>query len=143
MSRAEGGIAPLLQDFRRFAGARLWLALTLMLLGAFAEGFGILILVPLAAIATGTSSRFAALVDWAPPPSRLLLALLLFVAAMGAQSLLLYWRERELARLQSGYEASLRIRAAATLAKRGWAFASNVGQAGMKALLLTDVTRSA
>src|SRR5690349_23106902 len=115
MNRAEGGIAPLLQDFRRFAGARLWLALALMLLGAFAEGFGILILVPLAAIATGTSSRFAALVAWVPEQNRLLVALLLFVAAMGVRSLLLYWRERELARLQSGYEASLRIRAAATL----------------------------
>ena len=143
MSRAEGGVAPLLRDFQRFAGARLWLALGLMLLGAFAEGFGILLLVPLAAIATTTSSRFSALFDWVPGPTRLIVILLLFVAAMGLRSLLLYWRERELARLQSGYEASLRIRAAASLAQRGWAFASNVGQAGMQALLLTDVPRSA
>jgi hypothetical protein len=53
MSRAEGGIAPLLKDYRNFAGARLWLALALMLLGAFAEGFGILMLVPLAARPSG------------------------------------------------------------------------------------------
>src|SRR5690348_594146 len=145
MSR-DGGISGLLDDYRAFAGARLWLALGLMLLGAFAEGFGILMLVPLAAIATGgrqdTFARFANLMGAFTPEERLAVALAVFVAAMGARSLLLYWRERELARLQSGYEASLRLRAAATLAKRGWAFAGNIGQAGMQALLLTDVPRS-
>jgi ATP-binding cassette subfamily C protein len=143
MSRAEGGIAPLLRDYRDYAGARLWLALALMLLGAIAEGFGILMLIPLAAIATGTSSRFSFVLGWLPEQDRFVAALLLFVGFMGARSLLLYWRERELARLQSGYEASLRVRAAATLCERGWAFASTVGQAGMQALLLTDVPRSA
>ena len=142
MSRAEGGgVAPLLHDYRRFAGARLWLAFGLMLLGAFAEGFGILVLVPLAAIATG-ASRYASFLNGVPAQSRFVLVLLMFVAAMGVRSLLLYWRQRELTRLESGYEASLRIRAAATLARRGWTFASGVGQAGMQALLLTDVPRS-
>jgi len=144
MSRAKGGgIAPLLQDFKNYAGARLWVALGLMLLGAFAEGFGILMLVPLAAIATGTASRFSVFIDWLPPDGRFQLVLLLFVGAMGVRSLMLYWRGQELARLGSGYEASLRIRAATILAQRGWAFASGVGQAGMQALLLTDVPRSA
>ena len=145
MSRAGGSIAALLQDYRRFAGARLWLALALMLLGAFAEGFGILMLVPLATIAIGAqaSSRLAGLGEWLPGDQRFLLILTLFIGAMGARSLLLYWRERELARLQAGYEASLRLRSAATLARRGWDFASTIGQAGMQALLLTDVPRAA
>lgn len=148
MSRADGGgIAPLLQDYREFAGARLWLALALMLLGAFAEGFGILMLVPLAALAIGAGggvpTRLAFIADAIPPGSRFAVVLALFVAAMGARSLLLYFRERELARLQAGYEASLRLRAAATLAQRGWGFANQVGQAGMQALLLTDVPRAA
>ena len=138
-----GGIRQLLDDYRAFAGGRLWLALGLMLLGAFAEGFGILMLVPLAAIATGSESRFAGLTDWLPADQRFLAVLALFLAAMGARSLLLYWRERELARLQAGYEASLRLRAAATLARRGWAFAGTIGQAGMQTLLLTDVPRAA
>ncbi len=151
MSRAEGagGFAALFQDYRNFARGRLWLALALMLLGAFAEGFGILVLVPLAAIAIGGGngpgavSRLARLADWVPADNRLLAVLILFVGAMGARSLLLYLRERELARLQSGYEASLRLRAAAALAQRGWGFASRIGQAGMQALLLTDVPRAA
>jgi ATP-binding cassette subfamily C protein len=144
MNRA-GGISALLDDYRAFAGARLWLALALMLLGAFAEGFGILMLVPLAAIAMGSSTPpgLTRLVDWLPADQRFLGVLALFLAAMGARSLLLYWRERELAWLQAGYEASLRLRAAATLARRGWAFAGNIGQAEMQALLLTDVPRAA
>ncbi|MFL6793579.1 MAG: ATP-binding cassette domain-containing protein [Sphingomicrobium sp.] len=144
MSRGRA-ISALLDDYRGFAGARLWLALGLMLLGAFAEGFGILMLVPLAAIAIGNStpSNLARLADWLPADQRFPAVLAMFLAAMGARSLLLYWRERELARLQAGYEASLRLRAAATLAKRDWAFAGTIGQAGMQALLLTDVPRAA
>ena len=149
MNRAEGGIAALLTDYRDYAGARLWLALGLMLLGALAEGFGILVIVPLAAIAIGGASgpgllgQLGSLGNWLPANSRFLLILALFVGAMAARSLLLYLRDRELARLQSGYEAWLRLRAAATLARRGWSFASGIGQAGMQALLLTDVPRSA
>ncbi len=151
MSRAESdsAFAALFKDYRKFAGGRLWLVLALMLLGAFVEGFGILILVPLAAIAIGEGqgpgsvSRLARLADWLPPDSRFPSILALFVGAMAARSLLLFLRERELARLQSGYEASLRLRAAAALAQRGWAFASRIGQAGMQALLLTDVPRAA
>ena len=150
MSLAErGGISALLNDYRDYAGARLWLALALMVLGALAEGFGIVMLVPLAAVAIGAEAgsgllgEIAGVADALPAGHRLVAVLGLFVAAMGARSILLFLRERELARLQAGYEASLRLRAAATLARRGWGFASNVGQAGMQALLLTDVPRSA
>jgi ATP-binding cassette subfamily C protein len=149
MSGADrGALAALLTDYRRFAGARLWLALGLMVLGAFAEGVGILALVPLAALAVGGESAgslgvLTQLFEAIPAESRFALALILFVAAMGARSLLLYLRERELARLHAGYESSLRLRAAATLARRGWGFAAGMGQAGMQALLLTDVPRAA
>jgi ATP-binding cassette subfamily C protein len=68
---------------------------------------------------------------------------LLFVAAMALRSALIYARDVQLARLLSGYEASLRLRAATTLAARGWTFAGRIGQARMQSLLLTDVPRSA
>ncbi|MFL6751830.1 MAG: ATP-binding cassette domain-containing protein [Sphingomicrobium sp.] len=149
MSAAQGsGIKALLRDYRRYAGARLWLAFALMLLGALAEGFGILLIVPLAAIATGASGtsgpfgRLAGLAAALPPDRRLIAALGLFVGAMVVRSALVYLRQRLLARLQWGYEASLRLRAAATLAERGWTFASRVGQAGMQSLLLNDVPRA-
>ena len=145
MSRA--GVSALLKDYRQFAGARLWLALGLMLLGAFAEGFGILMLVPLA----GDRHRLDGGIGPSAPAGRL---------ASGRPALVaVSWRcsSRRWARgrccstgasaswpaLQAGYEASLRLRAAGTLARRGWGFASSIGQAGMQALLLTDVPRSA
>jgi ATP-binding cassette subfamily C protein len=142
---AERGLAALLQDYRQFAGARLWLALGLMLLGALAEGFGLLMIVPLASIAMGSDTpSLGPVADWASglnTGERLGLALALFVGAMAARAALLYARDLLTARLATGYEASLRLRAAATLARRGWTFASRVGQAGMQSLLLNDVPR--
>jgi ATP-binding cassette subfamily C protein len=147
MSPGSGsGVAALLRDYRAFAGARLWVALVLMLLGAVAEGFGLLMIVPLASIAMGSDTRLLGPVaDWGnllTPSQRLGVALALFVGAMAARSALLYARDLLIARLQTGYVSSLRLRAAATLARRGWTFASRVGQAGMQSLLLNDVPRA-
>ena len=146
MSRAEGGVRALLHDFASYAGGRLWAALGVMLLGAIAEGFGLLMIVPLASIAIGRGApAFSRLTSWAGTLSldqRFAAALALFVAAMAARSALLYARDLMTARLQAGYEASLRLRAAATLARRGWSFAARIGQAAMQSMLLSDVPRS-
>jgi ATP-binding cassette subfamily C protein len=140
------GIAALFHDYRRYAGGRLWLALATMLLGAIAEGFGLLMIVPLASIAIGSGEavvlRHAPCAVALTSDQRFGIALFMFLAAMAARSILLLVRDLELARLNTGYEASLRLRAAATLAARGWSFASRVGQAGMQSLLLNDVPRS-
>src|SRR5206468_99656 len=86
--------------------------------------------------------RFTPWLDAFSGDHRFLLALALFIGATTARSALLYARDIQLARLQAGYEASLRLRAAATLARRGWPFASKIGQAGMQSLLLTDASRA-
>ena len=147
MNRAEGsGFKALLTDYRRYAGARLWLALGVMLLAAVAEGFGLLMIVPLASAAIGTA--VAPAVRWVPftgqlsADQRFAGALAFFIAAMAGRSLLLFVRDVQIARLENGYEASLRLRSASTLAKRGWPFASHIGQAGMQSLLLNDVPRA-
>lgn len=142
---ATSALAALIRDYREFAWQRLWLALALMLLGALAEGFGLLMIVPLAAIAIGDASGAAGrILPWLsaiPADQRFAAALALFLIAMAARSLLLWARDVEAARLLSGYEAALKLRCAATLAGRGWSFAARVGQAGMQSLLLTDVPR--
>jgi ATP-binding cassette subfamily C protein len=74
---------------------------------------------------------------------RFLLTLALFVVAMSLRSILLFARDMLTTRLQAGHEASMQLRAAATLADRGWPFAASIGQAGMQALLLTDLNRAA
>src|SRR5581483_1820877 len=146
MSRAQpSGISALFSDYRKFAGARLWLSFALMILVALAEGFGLLMIVPLATIAMGGDPRLLRFAPWIQSWSsdeRFVVALALFVAAMAARSVLLLARDTLLARLEADYEASLRLRAAATLARRGWPFASSIGQAGMQSLLLNDVPRA-
>jgi ATP-binding cassette subfamily C protein len=146
LSRAQpGGIAALFRDYRHFVGKRLWLALALMILGALAEGFGLLMIVPLASIAIGGDSTFFRFAPWAAawsPDQRFLIALGAFVGAMAARSLLLFARDQLIARLAAEYEASLRLRAATTLAGRGWPFASRIGQGGMQSLLLNEVPRA-
>lgn len=147
MSRAQSsGFAALFQDYRCYAGARLWLALALMLLAAVAEGFGLLMIVPLASFAIGRdASDVFRILSWAAriaPDERFSIALLLFVGAMAARSILLFARDLRTARLSNGYEADLRLRAAATLAQRGWPFAAKVGQSGMQSLLLNDIPRA-
>src|SRR3954463_9164070 len=105
MSPGSGsGVAALLRDYRAYAGARLWAALALMLLGALAEGFGLLMIVPLASIATGEGSAWLSRFAFIPEDVRFLVALALFVAFMAARSLLLYAREVTLARLHADYE---------------------------------------
>jgi ATP-binding cassette subfamily C protein len=144
--KQASGLSALLQDYRHYAGPRLWVALVAMMLGAVAEGFGLLMIVPLASIAIGrgeaTLLRFAPWAAMLTPGQRFIIALLLFLIAMSARSLLLLVRDLELAKLGNGYENSLRLRAAATLARRGWSFAAQVGQAGMQSLLLNDVPRA-
>jgi ABC-type multidrug transport system fused ATPase/permease subunit len=140
------GFSALFRDYRRYAGARLWLVLAVMIFAAVAEGFGLLMIVPLASVAIGSGEstvfRFA---PWAAAliaDQRFAIALTLFLAAMAARSLLLFVRDLQLAALDAGYEASLRLRAAGTLASRGWPFAARIGQAGMQSLLLNDVPRA-
>ncbi|HKO13648.1 MAG TPA: hypothetical protein VJV22_16890, partial [Acidobacteriaceae bacterium] len=118
-----------------------------MLGGALAEGFGLLMIVPLATVAIqGGDSIVFRFAPWAASWSReqrFLVALALFLVAMALRSLLLLARNVLLQRLQAEYEADLRLRAAATLARRGWPFASRIGQSGMQSLLLNDVPRAA
>ncbi len=139
-------LAALIRDFSTFAGPRLWLAIGLMLAGALAEGFGLLLIVPLAAIALNQES---ALPDWIEGPLRELGAgadlggaIALFLVAMGLRSLLLFHRENLRAQLQTGYKSDLQLRAASTLAAGGWTKASRIGQAGMQSLLLNEVPRA-
>src|SRR5688500_8843324 len=109
MSRSPSKMLALYRDFYRFAGWRLWLALALMAGGALAEGVGLLLLVPLAAIALDQQSALPAWLE--APVGRLSAdaglggAIGLFLAAMGVRSLLLYWRDTMRSRLQTAYQS--------------------------------------
>ena len=125
----------LLDDVRRQLPRPLATAAALMAVGALAEGLGLLTILPLLTLATTPGND--------RPSKTFIAALALFVLIMSARAWLLFARDRAIARLENGYDASLRLRAAATLAERGWPFAATVGQAGMQTLLANDVPRTA
>lgn len=148
MTRGWQAGRALFADFRRQAGSRLLAAVALLVAGVAVEGIGILLLLPILAVAIddGTAVRelpifrefgaitadagFAGLVT-------------AFAAMMIGRAVLLYRRDLALASLHADYEASLRIRAAATLAGLGWQRASQIAQSRMHALLATDIPRAA
>ena len=133
--------ARLLTDLDRHHRGLLGPAVALMIGGALAEGLGLVILVPMLALAgRGNSGHW--LPQLLPGIDRFALILALFVIIMGLRALILFARDRATAKLESAYEARLRLRAAATLANRGWPFAADVGQAGMQSLLANDVPRA-
>ena len=137
----------LFADFRQQAGRCFPQALLLIVAGAFAEGFGILLLVPILAAAGGSdAASLGGFATWLPGGSsdaRFASAIALFLAMMVARALLLSRRDRLLAVIEADYAASLKLRAVATLAARGWPHASRIGQAGMQSLLLSEVPRTA
>jgi ATP-binding cassette subfamily C protein len=143
------GAAPLLKDFRSFAGRRYPAALLLMWAAALAEGVGILALVPLLAMASNATDLPEPLRGWLSAGGggdeqlRLAAAVGLFLVAMVARALLLYHRDQIINRLSEGYLVSLRLRAAAGLAAAGWSRAALVGQGGLQSLLLADIPRCA
>jgi ATP-binding cassette subfamily C protein len=137
----------LLADFRRFAGVRLVLLLLLMAGGALAEGFGIVMLIPLLALA-GNGGEVPAilqpmlqLVPRSPDFPWTAALLILFLLIMALRSLLIYGRDVTIARLDAQYTANMRLRSASALAEGGWKQASRLGLSGMQSLLLTEIPR--
>lgn len=138
-----GPARALFDDIRRVQGRPLGTVVVLMAAGALAEGLGLLTLLPLLALA-GKRDAETQTLAWLPPAIDPFLAVLtLFVVLMIARAILLLARDKALTRLETDYDASLRLRAAATLAGRGWPFAARIGQSGMQALLANDVPRTA
>lgn len=138
----------LLADFRRFAGPRLPILWLLMAGSALAEGFGIVMLVPLLAAATDAGDSLGAL-RWITQSLPSLsgtsatgTALLLFLLLMVLRALLLYRRDVMMARLEAEYTADMRLRSASALASGGWKRASRLGLSGMQSLLLTEIPRT-
>ncbi|MEO6247747.1 MAG: ABC transporter ATP-binding protein [Sphingomicrobium sp.] len=132
----------LFADVSAKLGSRLAVAALLMAVGALLEGIGLLTLLPLLALAAPGRAVPPWLGGLAGRVDLFLAVLALFVATMVLRALVLLARDRATATLEADYDVSLRIRAAATLAERGWPFAAGVGQAGMQTLLANDVPRS-
>jgi ATP-binding cassette subfamily C protein len=147
MTEARAAARRLLADFHRFAGGRLWALAGVMLASAIAEGVGIVSLVPLLTISSGAialpsqAEQLLSQLETATAIDRFFLLILLFLIAMTLRSLLLFARDALMTQLANGYNARLKLQAASSLARLGWAKASRVGLSGMQSLLLTDIPR--
>ncbi len=133
----------LLTDVRSVAGRQLRASAALTLFGAFAEGAGLLMLLPMLSLLSNGRGRFADRLGAIVPPALLLPAILmLFLVVMTARAAILLARDRSVARLENEYDVSLRLRVAVTLADHGWPAAARLGQAGMQNILANDIPRS-
>lgn len=139
----------LARDLARFAGPRGMLgAGVLMLAGALAEGLSLAMIVPLvAAMADPLSPRWQVLaplctpLGLCAPDERLPLVLALFVVAFTLRAVLLAWRDRVVAGLESGFVEYRRIALVRALAASPWDHLAELRHARITYLLSAEVLR--
>ena len=140
-------ISQLVADIYRQDRKRVLTMVALALAAALVESFGILALVPIAALAVSPDAMAGVpvigdLLTGFAPGKRLPAALLAFVALMALRAAILNVRSRAQAALEAHYDASLKLRAIASLARRPWSQAAQIGRDGMQSLLHNDVPRA-
>jgi ATP-binding cassette subfamily C protein len=116
-----------------------------MIAGAFAEGLGILALVPLLSIVAGSTNGIPILgtaASWLGHTGLFASGLAAFLLVMTSRAWLLQKRDVQTAQLEAAYEAELKLRAMATLAAHGWGRAAQVGQSGIQALNSDEIRRT-
>lgn len=122
------------------------LALVLALIGAAIEGVGILLLVPILGVVTGSGElhwiRASAARFGVVSPARLLVLLVLaFVMLMIARALLLYARDMTLQSLQLRFVDTQRLRILRALAVAPWANVAAIDHSRITTLIGVDMGR--
>lgn len=150
------GAATLALDFLRCRGASGVAAAGLVLAGALLEGAGLLLLVPIVALAldtsgtvaapSGASAAIAALADAVGASSdraRLALLLTVFCTVIVLRFAVLLLRDGMLARIEEEFVLALRRRAFRRLAALPWSEAAGLRQTPLVRALTSDVDRAA
>ena len=142
-----------LGDFARFSGRRLAGAAILVGLGALVEGLGILMLVPLLAMVTGTGEAGGWIAGVARPVMEMfqgqsrLTTLAAFLAVFGCliavRAVIILMRDLTLARLQMGFVEERRLAIIRGLAATNWETVSRLSHARIAHVLSSDVQRCA
>jgi ATP-binding cassette, subfamily C, bacterial len=138
-------------DFVRFGGRRMGGAAILVGLGALVEGLGVLMLVPLLAMVTGTGEGSGWIAGLARPVLELfedqsrLTTLAAFLAVFGCliavRSVIILMRDLALTRLQMGFVEDRRLAIIGGLAATDWATVSRLSHARIAHVLSSDVQR--
>jgi ATP-binding cassette subfamily C protein len=117
-----------------------------MIVGALAEGLGILALVPLLSVVAGSFNGTPILesaLHRLGHTGMLASGLVLFLLLMTCRAWLLQKRDVLIAELEAAYAAGLKLRAMATIARNGWNKAVQIGQAGIQTLNADEIRRTA
>lgn len=138
--------AGFLRAFVGFARWRAAAAAGLLALGAMADGIGLLLLVPILAIVTGSgggAGRFvgslASRLRAVDQTGRLLALLGLFAALMFARAAILAARDRAMSRLQLEFVESIRLGLIDRLVGAGWMRVTRVSHARVMQALSVDI----
>ena len=136
-------------DFLRYGGARGWLLGFYLAVGAVVEGLGVLLLLPLVTIVTGSSSgngwidgitkSIAALAPGSTIAWKLAFVLMLFALLVGFRSFIILNRDVLMERLQSGFVEALRLRIVTALADCSWETVSRLKHGRIMHVLAQDV----
>lgn len=140
-----------IHGFVQFGGRRMAVAAILVGLGGLAEGVGILLLVPLLVLLTGTGQAGGWIGDLTTSmlgalggQSRLMsLALLLglFAVSMAARSAIILARDVILAQLQIGFVEAQRLAITRRLAATSWETINRLSHARLAHLMSADIQR--
>ncbi len=137
------------RDFARFAGRRGAVAVVFVALGAFLEGIGLVLLIPILAVVTDTGGRrgFAvetavhvfALLGLQTRFQRLSFLLAVFALLMIARAIVLSVRDVTLARLRIGFVEEQRRRITRRLASARWDVVARLRHARIAHLMSGDI----
>ena len=139
----------LLGQVRRFLGGAFWVSSAVVLLAAAMEGAGLLLLLPLLAVATGETgnawwqaidARLSA-IGLSGPQDKLVFVLALFVAAMIARAALIALRDVRLARHNLDFVDHLRMDLVAAIAAAPWRRMPAAKRSDVEHTINTDIKR--
>ncbi len=140
-----------LRDFIQYGGSRLGGAAILVGLGAFVEGLGILMLVPLLAMVTGTGEAGGWIAGLARPVLEMfegqsrLTTLAAFLAVFGCliavRAVIILTRDLALTRLQMGFVEERRLAIIRGLAATSWETVSRLSHARIAHVMSADIQR--
>jgi ATP-binding cassette subfamily C protein len=138
------------RDFFSFARWRAAATIGLVVVGAVAESVGILLLVPLFSIITSDAAQGSppsaaeTILDWLPglQPNQILPILLgSFVAALAVRSVVIFYRDLALARLQANFVVHHRMTVLRGLASADWERIVHLSHGRISHILSNDVDR--
>lgn len=139
MKPAHAALAPLARDFASFGGARLLVAIGLIVAGTLAEGIGILLLVPAILGMFGPAAAGAGPLSMLPGGGPLPSILAFFALLVAIRGGIVLARERLTSRLQVAFVEAVRLRLVERLTRSAWSQVAELSHARIVQALSVEI----